>query len=107
LAQLSFAEKLQLSLAHYADLPCNPELIVGLLMQFKGGVHVYVSNQIAVGAVVETRCEHPPQHSSGLDVGPKLIGRDASIVDAGDNGVGARPQLHARHLLIPDYREHL
>jgi hypothetical protein len=92
---------------HHADLPCDLELIVGLLVQFKCGVHVYVGDQIAVGAVAEPRCEHPPQHSEALDVGLFVVRRHAPIVNAGDNGVGAALQLYARHQPIPDYREHL
>jgi hypothetical protein len=96
-----------LSPPHHADLPCDIELIVGLLVHFKSGVHVCVGDQIAVGAVVEPRCEYPPQHSDILDVGPQLVRRHAIIVNAGDNGIGAAPQLYTRHRLIPDYREHL
>lgn len=40
-----------------------------------------MGDQIAVGPVVEPRCEHPPQHSDTLDVGPMLVRRHAPIVN--------------------------
>ena len=86
------------SAPHHADIPCDLELIVDLLVQFKRGVHVCVGDQIAVGAVVEPRCEHPPQHSDTLDVGPMVVRRHTHIVNAGDNGVGAVPQLKPAHV---------
>jgi hypothetical protein len=64
-------------------------------MQLKGGVQVCVGDQIAVGAVVQPRCEYSPQHSECLDVGPFFVGRHTVIVNARDHGVGEASKLCA------------
>src|SRR4051812_3518513 len=78
--------------AHHADLPCDLELISRLLMQLKGAVKICVADQITVGAVIDLRCEHPPEYGDGLDVLPGAVGGHAVIMDAGNNAISEAAQ---------------